>query len=637
MNQQSAYISPHLVLKKYWGYSDFRAGQLEIVEAALKGKDTLALLPTGGGKSICFQVPILCKEGIGIVVSPLIALMQDQVANLKKRGIDAVAITSALTKRETDRLLDNCIYGTVKLLYVSPERLQNELFLTRLRKMKVNLIAVDESHCISQWGYDFRPAYLNIAAIRLIHPNAPVLALTASATPQVVEDIQEKLQFKQPHVIASSFARSNLSYIVREAEDKENRIADICKRMSGCGIVYCGTRARTREISDFLNKHGVKATFYHAGLSSEEREKQANRWFKNECRVICATNAFGMGIDKPDVRFVLHADVPVNPENYFQEAGRAGRDGQRAFAGLFWRTSDVEQLEEQIHRRYPPKDRIKKVYRALMNHLQLAFGSGKDETYSVDVQGICDQNQFTISEWTFCIQLLELAGYLTQEEGFVQSRLHIPVSKTQLYSFQVAQPAHDAFIQTLLRLYGGLFEQFVAIKEYDISKAAKLAVAEVSKRILLLEKQGMLAYEPMNALPRITLLQGRINDDYLNLPREVYEDRKQRELERKEAMVRYLKRQECRSVQLLSYFGEKDILPCGQCDVCKQHNTEPLNETTVEVISNEMNALLAQKNYRIHELVSAMRAHNQESVMEILRWKADREEVQIQGDVVSLI
>lgn len=636
MSSSATYPSPQSVLKQYWGYSEFRSNQLEIVEAILKGKDTLALLPTGGGKSICFQVPALCMEGIALVVSPLIALMNDQVANLKKRGIDAVAITSSLTKRETDRLLDNCVYGTVKLLYVSPERLQNELFLTRLRKMKVNLIAVDESHCISQWGYDFRPAYLLIAQIRQLHPLVPVLALTASATPQVVDDIQEKLLFKSPHVIASSFARPNLSYIVRESEDKENRIVDICKRMKGAGIVYCGTRARTREMSDFLNRNGVKATFYHAGLGTEDREKQAERWFRNECRVICATNAFGMGIDKPDVRFVLHADVPVNPENYFQEAGRAGRDGQRAFAGIFWRTADIEQLDEQINRRYPSKDQIRKVYKAFMNHLQLAIGAGKDETYAVDVQSLCDQQNISLSEWTFCIQLLELSGYLTQTEGFVQSKLHIPVSKTQLYSFQVAQPSHDAFIQTLLRLYGGLFDQFVSIKEIDISKAAKIPVPEVTKRLLLLEKQGMLAYEPMNSLPRITLLQSRVNDDYLNLPREVYEERKQREMEGKQAMVRYLRREECRSVQLLSYFGEKDILPCGQCDVCKQHQSEPLNETTVEVISNEMDALLKNQDYRIHELVAAMRAHHQESVMEILRWKADREEVLIEGDTVKL-
>ncbi|MBL0314985.1 MAG: RecQ family ATP-dependent DNA helicase [Flavobacteriales bacterium] len=372
---------PHDILKQYWGYDAFRPKQEDIVRAVLDGRDTLALLATGGGKSICFQVPAMCMEGICVVISPLLALMNDQVANLVKKGIDAVAVNSAMSMKEIDRVLDNCVYGKVKFLYVSPERLQNEMFLARFKKMNVSMIAVDESHCVSQWGYDFRPDYLNIASIREFKPSIPVLALTASATPAVVQDIQEKLKFKSLNVIGTGFARANLSYNVSHQEDKEGKLLEICKKMKGCGIVYCGTRLRTRDIAQLLVRHGMSSAAYNAGMSVKEREKAFKSWMKNEVRIMCATNAFGMGIDKPDVRFVVHADVPADPESYFQEAGRAGRDGQRAYAILLWNEADVLRLYKNVDQKYPERDYIKRVYRAIGGYLKIAPGNGKDIAY----------------------------------------------------------------------------------------------------------------------------------------------------------------------------------------------------------------------------------------------------------------
>lgn len=589
---QQSDVSPEVVLKQFWGYDRFRSKQGDIVRAVLAKQDTLALLPTGGGKSVCFQVPALCMPGICIVISPLLALMDDQVRQLRKRGIQAHYLHSGMSRRETDIVLDNCIYGEIKFLYVSPERLRNELFQTRVKKMRVNLIAVDEAHCISQWGYDFRPDYLLISQLRTLHPEVPVLALTASATPKVVNDIQEKLLFRHTHVISISFARENLVYIVRKEENKEQKLLDICKSMTGSGIVYCASRARTKEMSTWLNAHGVQSTFYHAGMPREEREQSARLWFDGQRRVICATNAFGMGIDKPDVRFVLHADVPQNPENYFQEAGRGGRDGQRAYAGLLWRDSDLLKLDEQLAQRFPEKDTIRKVYKCLMDLWQLAIGAGFEQTFAFDMKELAQRANVPHVVAHASLQLLERSGYLSlMEDSFTPSRLHIPVNKDQLYNFQVAQPAQESFLRLILRMYGGLFETFVTIREGDIAQAMKTTRDAVVQRLQLLMQLGMLHYEPQNALPRITMLTGRQNETHLIFPPEVYEHRKSIEEQRLNAMKRYLQEERCRSVQLLEYFGEKQASPCGMCDVCKSDNStdERIVEELIQLVNEKLN------------------------------------------------
>lgn len=614
-------VQPHDILKSYWGYDQFRPRQEEIVRAILEGKDTLALLPTGGGKSICFQVPAMCLPGICIVVSPLMALMDDQVRNLQSRGIKAHAITSALGFREIDRLLDNCIYGEVKFLYVSPERLKNELFVTRLKKMNVSFFAIDEAHCISQWGYDFRPAYLEIAAIRELKPNAPVLALTASATPEVVADIQVRLAFKEVHVIATGFSRDNLGYHVVKEENKESRILDIAAKMKGSGIVYCGTRLRTKEMAAQLAKAHISSNFYHAGMSYVERNKAFAEWMKNERRIVCATNAFGMGIDKPDVRFVLHADVPPNLESYFQEAGRGGRDRQTAHAVLLWRDADIEKLREQIEQKYPPIEVIQRVYSSLSDFLQLAIGAGKDTTHPVDIAELCKRTNLHYAVFYQSLKLLELAGYLTIDEStWMPSRIYFPVSSKDLYSFQIAHSNLDLFIKTILRMYGGTFEQFVPIQEKDIARALKMSEMEVIKKIKLLEQNGMVQYEVHTDEPKITYLQARVNGKYLLLPPEVYTDRKAADIKRSEAMIHYLTTDQCRSILLLSYFGEKDLVECGQCDVCraKQKKGEMLD------IEAPLRSLVEKGISSVEDLLNAFPHHMKEEVLQHIQYRLDQ-------------
>lgn len=620
--QQNTHEPQH-ILHKYWGYSSFRSRQAEIVQSVLDGRDTLALLPTGGGKSVCFQVPALCKPGICIVISPLLALMHDQVENLKKRGIRAQMISSANSKRESDVILDNCVYGDTRFLYVSPERLSNELFLVRLAKMKVNLIAVDESHCISQWGYDFRPDYLRIAEVRSIHPTVPVLAVTASATPEVVEDIQQKLHFSKPNVIGISFERPNLVYIVREADDKEKMLIDSCKKMQGCGIVYCGTRARTKEVAGMLQARGITATYYHAGMDQAARKAAADRWFQNKVRVMCATNAFGMGIDKPDVRFVLHADLPPNPENYFQEAGRAGRDGKTAYAGLFWRKADLEKLDEFIDGRYPSRTVIQSVYQALCNGAQLAIGAGEYVQIPLDIKVLSEKTGVDTRSVFHSLELLERAGYIELNE-FARggSKLHIPVRKEQLYNFQVTHPDHDPFIRLLLRMYGGLFENYMGIREAEIAKASRLPLKSVEERLSLLDKLGLMAYEKKLGGASCTLLQPRVAEKNIVLPDAIYEDRRAADMLRAMAIKRFVQTEQCRSVQLLTYFGEQNPPSCGRCDVCKEKNTGSAQSKNESEALLRAEQLMAEKPITVHELIEALQLPKSQATR-LIRWQVD--------------
>ena len=619
---------PHDILKQYWGYDAFRPKQEDIVRAVLDGRDTLALLATGGGKSICFQVPAMCMEGICIVISPLLALMNDQVANLVKKGIDAVAVNSAMSTKEIDRVLDNCVYGKVKFLYVSPERLQNEMFLARFKKMNVSMIAVDESHCVSQWGYDFRPDYLNIASIREFKPTIPVLALTASATPAVVQDIQEKLKFKSLNVIGTGFARANLSYNVSQQEDKEGKLLEICKKMKGCGIVYCGTRLRTREIAQLLVRHGISSASYNAGMSVKEREKAFKSWMKNEVRIMCATNAFGMGIDKPDVRFVVHADVPADPESYFQEAGRAGRDGQRAYAILLWNEADVLRLYKNVEQKYPEREYLKRVYRAIGGYLKIAPGNGKDIAYPFEINDFCKNSDLKYAEVVMALRLLELAGYVSLNDvAYLSSRMMFTISRQNLYSFQVANSGLDPLIRVLLRMYGGTFEHYVNIKEDEIAKHLGMDISQIMSKLQLLVSHGVIDYEKHTETPRLTFLTGRMHEDSLTFIPDVYENRKKRDVERTHVMEKYLSTEHCRSIQLLSYFGEKGVVACGICDVCRSKSKSGLQPVEFEQISQAVMNLALHQEFTMEELPQLLPSFSPDHLIEFTRIKIDAGEL----------
>lgn len=615
---------PNDILQKYWGYSGFRPMQENIVLAAVEGHDVMALLPTGGGKSICFQVPALCREGICLVVSPLVALMQDQVMNLQARGISAFALHGGLSRREIDTILDKCVYEDIKFLYVSPERLKTELFIERFKRMKVGLIAVDEAHCISQWGYDFRPPYLEIAAIRSIHPNVPVMALTASATPPVVIDIKQKLAFRNDVTFAGSFARTNVTYSVLKADDKEGALIKMIGRLNGSGIIYCGTRSRTVEMARVLNAYSISAAPYHAGFSFAEKERLAADWIKNRVRIICATNAFGMGIDKPDVRFVLHADVPAQPEAYFQEAGRAGRDGKRAHAVLLYNDLDPVKLREGVERKFPPLDFVRKVYAKAMSHLQLAFGAGEMTEFPFDLAAFCKKNEFSPVETYHALQILELGGYVLFNESLRNpARAMFAVNKQGLYSYQVGHANMDAIIKTLLRMYGGLFEQFVRIKEEDIAKNMQTSLGVVQNQLKVLHQHEVIHYHPQSEQPTITLVQGRQDESRLIFGPMVYEERKRGELLRTEAMCNYLTSHTCRSVQLLHYFGEMDALPCGGCDVCRDQKKHGINERASLEIGERINELLAVAPKSIEDIVISMKEFDRNEVMQFIQWKMD--------------
>lgn len=618
----------HDILKRYWGYDRFRPKQEEIIQSVVSGKDTLALLPTGGGKSICFQVPALMMEGLCVVVSPLMALMYDQVNNLKKRGIEAYAVTSAMQHREMDRVLDNCVYGQVKFLYVSPERLRNEMFLERFKKMKVCMLAVDEAHCISQWGYDFRPSYLQIADVRQLKPQVPILALTASATPAVVADIQNRLQFPQPNVIGTSFARPNLSYNVLRTESKETKVLEIFRKMPGSAIIYCGTRLRTKEWAALLNSNGIKADSYHAGMSTQERDYAFKRWMRNEVRVMCATNAFGMGIDKPDVRFVLHIDVPPTLEGYFQEAGRAGRDGQKAYAVLIYFDNDIDNLQKQVEQKFPEKEFIRKVYKCLANYLQYAPGAGKDTANAFNMNEFTNKFELPYAETMYALQILERSGYLTlSDTAFVPSRLYIEVTRQQLYSYQVANPVMDGFIKSILRMYGGLFEQYTNIREDDLARASKLTVKQVVEKLTLLQKHGIVDYQPQSDQPKLTLLTGRMDERNLIFPDEVYEHRKKVELDRLHSIVRYLQKKQCRSIQLLEYFGERGTQPCNQCDVCRESNKHGIPPQDYEKMNQAIMDIVMKGAYTAEQLMEQIPSFPKDALIELIRWKLNNEEL----------
>ena len=595
--------NPKTILNQYWGFDNFRPLQEEIINSILNGQDTLALLPTGGGKSICFQVPALCKDGICIVVSPLIALMHDQVDNLKRRGIPAIAITSSMRKRELDIALDNCVYGKIKFLYLSPERLQTELARVRIGKMKVNMIAVDEAHCISQWGYDFRPPYLQVADLREICPDVPVLALTATAIPKVVTDIQEQLLFKTKNVFQSSFLRSNLAYTVKKTEDKISPLIKLSQQTDGSGIVYARSRRKTMEVATLLSKNNVAATFYHAGLSPEERTKRQKQWLTGECKVIVATNAFGMGIDKSDVRFVVHLDLPDSPEAYFQEAGRAGRDGKPAAALLFYNPKDIDDLERNFEASFPPLSEIKRTYQALSNMYEVPVGSGAGMTLIFDQEKLCKTYKLEAIKVFHSLNFLEKEGYIAVNDAvFTPARLKMITNNETLYRFQVENPKLEGFIKSLLRMYAGLFDEYVRIVEKDIAKRANMTELEVKRVLKDLEQRDLLNYIPQNDRPLFTFLLPRVDAKKLYIAPEHLIERKKITSLRIKAMISYISGDAvCRQAQLLAYFGELNVEHCGVCDSCIK-KTSHKKKISRDVTTTKLVKLLSSSPKKIAEL-----------------------------------
>lgn len=619
--------SIHQILKKYWGYPDFRSKQEDIIRSVIDGRDTLALLPTGGGKSICFQVPGLFLGSCTIVVSPLIALMKDQVAQLKKRGVNADCIVSGMSKTDIDRVLDNCVFGNTQFLYVSPERLQTELFLARLPSINCKLLAVDEAHCISQWGYDFRPEYLKIAEIRTYLPDVPVIALTATATVEVANDIQEKLAFGEKNLIQKSFARSNLAYIMQPEYDKFHRLERLIEKTGGSGIVYIQNRKGTEENAQLLINRGIKAAAYHAGMTAYERETTQERWIKNEIQVMVATNAFGMGIDKPDVRWVVHFNIPENPESYFQEAGRGGRDGNKAYSVLMYNEADIEELANSLERKYPPISTIQNVYDSLMNQFKIAIGAGENEVGELILQKLSVFRQYSEGEIRAALKLLAQDGQLyIPENVFSSSTLKILVS--QRYFGDKTTKESELF-DMLLRSYSGLYDFPTSIKEQELAERLEWKLSEVQQILLNMQKKEIIEYHSVKTDSTIYVLKNRVKKELIKLETAKYQTLKERHKMRIEAMLNMLRKNECRSKLLLAYFGELDAENCGKCDECLKEKKR-LIEASVNNLSSKILQCLSSKPIEIRIVVDNLNQYSQRLVI------AEIEQLEESGKVVTM-
>lgn len=616
------------VLKTYWGYDSFRPLQEDIIRSVLAKKDTLALLPTGGGKSICFQVPTMVSEGICIVVSPLIALMKDQVNNLQNKGIKAAAIYSGMRPREIDIVLDNCIYGGYKFLYIAPERLETELFIERVKKMNVNLLAIDEAHCISQWGYDFRPAYIKIANVREILPDVTILALTATATDKVKTDIQQQLLFKKDAVVfQQSFERKNLSYSVLYDEDREGKLKEIFIKIKGSGLVYVRTRRETKRLSDLLKKYKFSADFYHAGLDVSIRMKKQEKWIKGQTRIMVCTNAFGMGIDKPDVRVVIHWDIPESLEAYYQEAGRAGRDEKKSYAVLLYRKADKKKLLELHEKSFPEIKLIKKVYQAIGNYLQLAVGSGQDISYDFNLADFCGNYNMNVAETYAAMKVLEQNEYITLTDNiYSPSRIKVIVGKEDLYKFEVANRKFEPLIQLILRTYGGVYDEYVNINESVLAGKLKMEKKEVEKTLEYFERSNLIFYEKQTSIPRLTYLKPRADEKNLIINEKYLKERKVILQDKLQAVIDYVERiDRCRSGMLLAYFGENNTKNCGQCDVCLGRNNIVLSEKKFNEIYTEIKKLTDSKSiFSKNELIIYLKKYRKTDVLKTVRWLQDQ-------------
>lgn len=626
------------ILKQYWGYDSFRDLQEEIITSIGEGKDTLGLMPTGGGKSITFQVPALAQEGICIVITPLIALMKDQVQNLRKREIKALAIYSGMTRQEILTALENCIFGNYKFLYISPERLDTEIFRTKLRSMKVSMITVDESHCISQWGYDFRPAYLKIAEIRELLPEVPVLALTATATLEVVTDIQARLKFREGNVFRMSFERKNLAYIVRKTDNKTKEIPYILQRISGSAIIYVRNRRRTKEITELLMNEGITADFYHAGLDNAVKDLRQKRWQSGEVRVMVATNAFGMGIDKPDVRIVLHLDLPDSPEAYFQEAGRAGRDGEKAYAVILYSKSDKTTLHKRVVDTFPDKEYILNVYEHLQYYYQMAMGDGFQCIREFNLEEFCRKFKYFPVPVDSALKILTQAGYLEYtDEQDNSSRILFTIRRDELYKLREMGKEAEALIQSILRSYTGVFTDYAYISEESLAIRTGLTRQQIYNILVTLTKRRIVDYIPRKKTPYIIYTRERLELRFLHIPPSVYEERKARYEARIKAMEEYVTTENiCRSRMLLRYFGEKNEHNCGQCDVClSKRATDNLSEKSYEEVKRQILNLLSHSPLTPAETADQIKAEK-EDIGQVIRYLLDEGELKMQDGMLHI-
>ena len=626
------------ILKQYWGYDSFRDLQEEIITSIGEGKDTLGLMPTGGGKSITFQVPALAQEGICIVITPLIALMKDQVQNLRKREIKALAIYSGMTRQEILTALENCIFGNYKFLYISPERLDTEIFRTKLRSMKVSMITVDESHCISQWGYDFRPAYLKIAEIRELLPEVPVLALTATATPEVVTDIQARLKFREGNVFRMSFERKNLAYIVRKTDNKTKELLYILQRISGSAIIYVRNRRRTKEITELLMNEGITTDFYHAGLDNAVKDLRQKRWQSGEVRVMVATNAFGMGIDKPDVRIVLHLDLPDSPEAYFQEAGRAGRDGEKAYAVILYSKSDKTTLHKRVVDTFPDKEYILNVYEHLQYYYQMAMGDGFQCIREFNLEEFCRKFKYFPVPVDSALKILTQAGYLEYtDEQDNSSRILFTIRRDELYKLREMGKEAEALIQSILRSYTGVFTDYAYISEESLAIRTGLTRQQIYNILVTLTKRRIVDYIPRKKTPYIIYTRERLELRFLHIPPSVYEERKARYEARIKAMEEYVTTENiCRSRMLLRYFGEKNEHNCGQCDVClSKRATNNLSEESYEEVKRQILDLLSHSPLTPAETADQIKAEK-EDIGQVIRYLLDEGELKMQDGMLHI-
>lgn len=620
------------ILKQYWGFDTFRPLQEDIIDAVLENKDTMALLPTGGGKSLCFQIPALVKEGICLVISPLIALMKDQVENLKAKGIEAVAIYAGMGKREIDILLDNCIYGKIKFLYFSPERLLSEIVKERISYMNVNLIAVDEAHCISQWGYDFRPPYLQIKDLRLIHPKVPVIALTATATQFVRADIIDKLELTSPMVFVKSFARKNLSYVVFDLEDKYKKLIAIARNVKGCGLVYVRNRRETAEVAFFLQRNHIAADFYHAGLPRDDRSRKQEDWKNDKIRIMVATNAFGMGIDKADVRFVVHLDLPESLEAYYQEAGRAGRDERRAFAVLLANKSDQLSLKRKYTDSFPSVEEIKKTYHYLGSYYQLAYGVGQGLSFPFDLADFCKKFDLGVIKTIGAMKFLEHDGYLTLSDNiFLQSRVLVLVGNEDLYRFQIENAGFDPLVKTLLRSYGGSFDQYVKISENDLAKRLGVSFNTVVAMLKRMQDLEVISYLPQTDQPQLLFILPRADQLHMDIDVKYIALRKKIQEDQIHAVLAYAETAICRSIQLLAYFDEPHAEKCGVCDVCIAEKKALDLGLHTEMMEFEIATLLQTESQSLADLIGGIKTGTETEKLDLIRALMDAGKIKTDG------
>lgn len=624
----------HQILLKYWGYSSFRPVQEEIIRSVLAGNDTLALLPTGGGKSVCFQVPGMAIEGLTLVITPLIALMKDQVENLRKRGIPAEAIFSGMSRREIEISISHIHYGQTKFLYLSPERLLSDWFLEMIPGMKIGLIAVDEAHCISQWGYDFRPPYLRIAEVRRLLPGIPVIALTATATRTVVQDIQRKLEFRKNNLFEKSFERRNLAYVVAKEENKHERLLIIFRKVQGTGIVYVRNRRKTREIAEFLQKNGISAEYYHAGLQSSVREIRQNRWKQGSCRVMVSTNAFGMGIDKPDVRVVVHLDLPDSIEAYFQEAGRGGRDEKKAFAVLLYEDADILDARHNLELSYPEPALIRQVYQSLGNYYQLAPGTGRDLVFSFEIADFCRQYNFKPVIAYNALKFIEREGFISLSESVGNpSRLVFVARKEDLYKFQVENARFDPLIKMILRSYGGIFTEPALINEAELATRLSVSQDDIIKALNYLQQKQIVEYSPKSDKPQLTFSSELIRAADLRISPEHYLNRKNDAEKRLDAIIGYVTSDKsCRSRMLVGYFGQQEAGRCGICDVCLNRNRAGLSELDFNNVVEIIKPLLKQDSLSLGDLIAACRNISEAKVIKAVNWLVENDKIEIVGD-----